>query len=190
MQSCLPARATSADFCHRLERVRHERTRPEVAARSIRDGIHATIAAALAELPGLGPAHARSRSAPPRLTSPSRALSEERLAGCDVLVWWATGRMPRSRMRSSTGCSAMLAGMGLIVLRTPGHFAPLPRLMGTHCSLQWRRRRRRARAAVGDRACAHPIAAGLDDRIEFAQEEMYGERFDIPRPTAPCSSPG
>ncbi|MCM1335878.1 MAG: ThuA domain-containing protein, partial [Eubacterium sp.] len=29
---------------------------------------------------------------------------------------------------------------------------------------------------------AHPIAAGIDEPIELAQEEMYGEFFDIPKP--------
>lgn len=85
---------------------RHERTRPEVAA-IYPDGIHATIAAALAELPGLGPGARALDIRTATLDEPEQGLSEERLAGCDVLVWWATGRMPRSRMRSSTGCSAM-----------------------------------------------------------------------------------
>ena len=159
---------------------RHERTRPEVAA-IYPDGIHATIAAALAELPGLGPGARALDIRTATLDEPEQGLSEERLAGCDVLVWW--GHRAHAEIEDAVVDRLqrhVLAGMGLIVLHS-GHFSRLfRRLMGTHCSLQWRVAGERERLWVVEPA--HPIAAGLDDCIELAQEEMYGERFDIPAP--------
>ena len=102
-------------------------------------------------------------------------------AGCDVLVWW--GHRAHAEIEDAVVDRLqrhVLAGMGLIVLHS-GHFSRLfRRLMGTHCSLQWRVAGERERLWVVEPA--HPIAAGLDDCIELAQEEMYGERFDIPAP--------
>jgi trehalose utilization protein len=159
---------------------RHERTRPEVAA-IYPDGIHATIAAALAELPGLGPTARALDISTATLDEPEQGLSETRLAGCDVLVWW--GHRAHAEIEDEVVDRLqrhVLAGMGLIVLHS-GHFSRLfRRLMGTHCSLQWRVAGERERLWVVEPA--HPIAAGLDDCIELAQEEMYGERFDIPAP--------
>jgi trehalose utilization protein len=52
--------------------------------------------------------------------------------------------------------------------------------MGTACSLKWRDDGERERLWIV--APAHPIAAGLHDRLELEREEMYGEPFDVPEP--------
>jgi len=62
-----------------------------------------------------------------------------------------------------------------------GHFAKIFKaLMGTSCDLKWREAGELERLWVLEPA--HPIAEGLPEMIEIAQEEMYGERFDIPAP--------
>jgi trehalose utilization protein len=75
---------------------------------------------------------------------------------------------------------AVLGGMGLVVLHS-GHFSrPFRRLMGTSCSLKWREAGEHER--LWNLRPDHPVMAGLPDHIELAEEEMYGERFDIPDP--------
>jgi trehalose utilization protein len=52
--------------------------------------------------------------------------------------------------------------------------------MGTSCELKWREADDNERIWVIEPG--HPIAEGLGETIELAEEEMYGERFDIPAP--------
>jgi trehalose utilization protein len=52
--------------------------------------------------------------------------------------------------------------------------------MGTNCSLKWREADEKER--LWNLEPAHPIMKGIPDYFELAQEEMYGERFDIPTP--------
>jgi trehalose utilization protein len=74
----------------------------------------------------------------------------------------------------------VLQGMGLIVLHS-GHFSKIfRRLMGTNCSLKWREADEKERVWVVEPS--HPIAVGLGEYFELPNEEMYGERFDIPQP--------
>ena len=71
-------------------------------------------------------------------------------------------------------------GMGLVVLHS-GHFSKIfKRLMGTSCDLKWREANEKERIWILDPS--HPIANGLPEYFELQQEEMYGERFDIPQP--------
>jgi trehalose utilization protein len=115
------------------------------------------------------------------LDEPEHGLSEAVLSRTEVLVWWghlahhevADALVERVKAR-------VLAGMGLIVLHS-GHFSKIFKaLMGTSCDLKWREAGELERLWVIEPA--HPIAAGLPEMIEIAQEEMYGERFDIPAP--------
>jgi trehalose utilization protein len=70
--------------------------------------------------------------------------------------------------------------MGLIVLHA-GHYSKIfKRLMGTSCALKWREDGRRERLWVVDPS--HPIAEGVGESFVLAEEEMYGEHFDIPPP--------
>ena len=157
---------------------RHERE--NAAVRSIYpDGIHATIASALVLAPVEG--HVPVAVGTATLDAPDHGLSDERLAECDVLVWWghkAHGDVSDSVVERVQ--RRVLEGMGLIVLHS-GHFSKIfRRLMGTNCSLKWREADERERLWVVERA--HPIAAGLGEYFELPNEEMYGERFDIPPP--------
>src|SRR5690606_23054027 len=57
---------------------------------------------------------------------------------------------------------------------------PFLKLMGTHGSLKWREADEKER--LWNLQPAHPILAGVPDSFELQQEEMYGERFDVPEP--------
>ncbi len=138
------------------------------------DGIHAALADGITSL-----AHATCRTA--TLVEPEHGLTEEVLAGTDVLVWW--GHKAHDRVMDSVVervYQQVLSGMGLVVLHS-GHFSKIfRRVMGTNCSLKWREADEKER--IWNLAPSHPIMAGIGDYFELPQEEMYGERFDIPEP--------
>jgi trehalose utilization protein len=74
----------------------------------------------------------------------------------------------------------VLDGMGLVVLHS-AHFSKIfQRLMGTTCNLKWRADGEKERLWVV--APGHPIVEGIGEYIELAEEEMYGEHFDVPPP--------
>ena len=159
-----------------------EHERENAAVRAIYpDGLHSVIAGALRDVPAL------SRGALPldvgtaTLAEPAHGLSEARLAGCDVLVWW--GHKAHGKVADEVVDRVqrrVLEGMGLIVLHS-GHFSKIfRRLMGTNCSLKWREADEKERIWVVEPS--HPIAAGLPEYFELPFEEMYGERFDVPPP--------
>ena len=70
--------------------------------------------------------------------------------------------------------------MGLIVLHSGHHSKIFRRLMGTTADLTWREAGERERLWVVDPS--HPIAEGLGTSFVLAEEEMYGEPFDVPAP--------
>jgi trehalose utilization protein len=151
----------------------HEQENPLV--RSIYpEGIHATIAEALGKDRDIVASTAV-------LPEEEHGLAEERLAETDVLLWWghkAHGKVADAVVERVV--QRVWEGMGLIVLHS-GHFSkPFKWLMGTPCSLRWREAGERERLWVVNRS--HPILAGLDDRIELPNEEMYGEPFLVPEP--------
>lgn len=158
----------------------HERENAAIAA-IYPEGIHATIAAALATTPGLNPGALPLEVSTATLDQPEHGLDEARLAGCDVLVWWghkAHGQVSDTVVDRIQ--KRVLEGMGLIVLHS-GHFSKIfRRMMGTNCSLKWREADEKERVWVVEPS--HPIAAGLGEHFELPCEEMYGERFDIPPP--------
>ena len=137
---------------------RHERENAAIGA-VYPAGIHTAIA------DGLASVQPRCRVALPlnistaTLDEPEHGLSEQRLADCDVLLWWGH----RAHDQVSDAVVALvqrrvLEGMGLIVLHS-GHFSKIfRRLMGTNCSLKWREAHERERLWVVERS--HPIAAG------------------------------
>lgn len=138
------------------------------------EGIHATIAEAL----GRDRAIAASTAV---LPEEEHGLPADRLAETDVLLWWghkAHGRVSDEVVERVV--QRVWEGMGLIVLHS-GHFSkPFKRLMGTPCSLRWREAGERERMWAVNRS--HPILAGVGDRIELPNEEMYGEPFLVPEP--------
>jgi trehalose utilization protein len=152
---------------------RHERS--DDAVRAIYpDGIHGAIAAGLRDHGGF-----EVRTA--TLDELEHGLTDEVLAATDVLTWW--GHMAHEEVSDAVVervHARVLDGMGLIVLHS-GHFSTIfRRLMGTTCALKWREDGRRERIWVVDPS--HPIAEGLDESFVLAEEEMYGEHFDIPTP--------
>jgi len=151
----------------------HEREHEAVKA-VYPHGIHQAIAGFLKSDQGLTVGTAT-------LDEPDNGLSEERLAGCDVLLWW--GHLAHDQVSDAVVDRVqrrVLEGMGLVVLHS-AHFSKIfRRLMGTNCSLKWREAEEVERLWVIEPS--HPIAAGLGPYFELPYEEMYGERFDIPAP--------
>lgn len=138
------------------------------------DGIHNTIAAALAKDDGISVSTATLEQA-------EHGLPQARLDQTDVLLWWghkAHGQVSdeivdRVQQRVNEG-------MGLIVLHS-GHFSKIfKRMMGTPCSLRWREAGERERLWVINPS--HPITQGVDRAIELPNSEMYGEPFLVPEP--------
>lgn len=151
---------------------RHEREN-EAIARIYPEGMHAAIAAGLAEH-GLS---ARTAT----LDEPEHGLTEAVLAETDVLIWW--GHRAHAEVAEAIVDrvhARVLQGMGLVVLHS-GHFSKIfKKLMGTTCDLKWREGHDKERLWVV--APGHPIAEGIGEYIELPAEEMYGEHFDIPQP--------
>jgi trehalose utilization protein len=151
---------------------RHERSNAAVG-RIYPDGIHQALAAPLREA-----GHAVRTAT---LDEPEHGLGGGVLEATDVLLWW--GHQAHAEVRDEVVDrvhARVLQGMGLIALHS-AHFSKIfKRLMGTSCDLKWRVADERERLWVV--APGHPIVAGLPERIDLAQEEMYGEHFDIPAP--------
>jgi len=153
---------------------RHELDTSHPASTVYPEGIHGAIAQGLRENPGFEVGTAT-------LDEPEHGLTDAVLANTDVLLWW--GHMAHGAVRDEIVDKVqarVLDGMGLIVLHS-GHFSKIfRRLMGTSCDLKWREADDNERIWVLEPG--HPIAEGLGQTIELAEEEMYGERFDIPAP--------
>lgn len=152
---------------------RHER-KDGAARDTYPRGIHAALAEALNKAADID-----CRTA--TLDEPEHGLTAEVLAQTDVLTWW--GHMAHDEVDEeivNRVQQRVLAGMGLLVLHS-GHFSKIfRRLMGTGCSLGWHMGGEHERLwTVQPR---HPIAAGLPLHFELAEEETYGEPFDIPPP--------
>lgn len=152
---------------------RHEKIHEEVK-KVYPDGIHNTIADFLKKQTGLEVKTAT-------LDEPEHGLTQEVLDNTDVLIWW--GHMAHNEVRDDVVervYNRVLNGMGLIVLHS-GHLSKIFRkLMGTSCMLKWREAGEKERIWVVEPG--HPIAEGLGEYFEIPHTEMYGERFDIPKP--------
>ena len=108
-------------------------------------------------------------------------LSDEILDKCDVLIWWAHCKhheVPDELAEKIV--KRVNDGMGFIALHSAHLCKPFVKLMGTSCDLKWRENDEKERIWVLEPS--HPIAEGLPEYIEIAEEETYGERFDIPAP--------
>ena len=153
---------------------RHELDTSHPAHTVYPEGIHGAIAQGLRE-------YADFEVATATLDEPEHGLTDAALANTDVLLWW--GHMAHGAVRDEIVDKVharVLDGMGLVVLHS-GHFSKIfKRLMGTSCDLKWREADDNERIWVLEPG--HPIAEGLGATIELAEEEMYGERFDIPAP--------
>lgn len=152
---------------------RHEKIHEEVA-RVYPNGIHNAIGDFLRKQPGLEVKTAT-------LDEPEHGLTQEVLDNTDVLIWW--GHMAHNEVKDDIvdrTYNRVLNGMGLIVLHS-GHLSKIFRkLMGTSCQLKWREAGEKERIWIVEPG--HPIAEGLGEYFEIPHTEMYGERFDIPKP--------
>lgn len=151
----------------------HEREN-EVVREIYPGGIHRVIADTLARDPDVEVSTAT-------LDEAEHGLSQSRLDGTDVLLWWghkAHGAVSDEVVERVA--ERVFEGMGLIVLHS-GHFSKIfKRLMGTPCSLRWREAGERERLWVINPK--HPITQGIGPMIELASSEMYGEPFLVPEP--------
>ncbi len=152
---------------------RHEK-KNETVKKLYPKGMHAVIAAGLAKNKDMAVRTAT-------LDEPEHGLTEAVLRQTDVLTWW--GHTAHREVQDEIVRRVqkhVLEGMGLIVLHS-GHFSKIFKtLMGTNCSLKWREEAEKERLWVVERS--HPIAEGLGEHFELPHTEMYGERFDIPKP--------
>jgi len=150
----------------------HERWSKQVKA-VYPEGIHGAIAAALSTQEDF---QLRTST----LMQHSCGLTDEILEQTDVLLWW--GHMAHNRVPDKIAKKVqerVLRGMGFIALHSAHMSKPFKLLMGTSCTLQWREGDFERLWVINP---AHPIARGLEPYIEIPQEEMYGERFEIPEP--------
>lgn len=152
---------------------RHEKIHEEVA-KVYPNGIHNAIAEYLKKQPDIEVKTAT-------LDEPEHGLTQEVLDNTDVLIWW--GHMAHNDVKDEVVervYNRVLDGMGLIVLHS-GHLSKIfRRLMGTSCRLKWREAGEKERIWVVEPG--HPIAEGIGEYFEIPHTEMYGERFDIPKP--------
>jgi len=155
------------EYLHELEH--------EVVGRIYPDGIHGALRDAVLER------HADARVRTATLRQPDHGLSDELLADTDVLFWW--GHKAHAEVSDAWAAKvheAVLQGMGLVVLHS-GHFSkPFKRVLGSHASLLWREADEKER--LWNLQPSHPILEGIPAYFELEQEEMYGERFDVPTP--------
>ncbi len=152
---------------------RHEK-REERIAKIYPEGIHNAIAGYLKEEPDF-----EVRTA--TLDQPEHGLTDEVLENTDVLIWW--GHMAHREVKDEIVEKIyyrVLKGMGLIALHSAHLSKIFVKLMGTSCTLKWREAGENERLWVVEPS--HPIAEGIGEYIDIEQEEMYGERFDIPTP--------
>jgi trehalose utilization protein len=151
----------------------HEQEKP-IVREIYPKGMHTTIAEGIAEQKGVDVKTAT-------LQDPEHGLSEQTLAGTDVLVWWghaAHGQV--SPQVIERVIARVWQGMGFIALHSSHYSRPFMRLMGTSCSITWREAGEKERLWVCNPG--HPIAHGIERYFEIENAEMYGEPFAIPTP--------
>ena len=141
-----------------------ERENP-IVAQVYPAGMHACIAEALRKDAGLKVGTAT-------LDEAEHGLTESKLAGTDVLVWW--GHAAHGKVKDAIVervLSRIWEGMGFIALHSAHYSKVFKRLMGTSCSLTWREAGERERLWVCNPG--HPIAAGIDRFFEIENTETY-----------------
>ncbi|MCY3835751.1 MAG: ThuA domain-containing protein [Anaerolineaceae bacterium] len=155
---------------------RHEQDPDHVCRQIYPEGMHGALAEHLSAQQSI---EARTAT----LDEPEHGLSEAVLAETDVLTWW--GHMAHEEVAEEVVDRVqrrVLDGMGLIVLHSAHLSKVFLRLLGTSGILRWRDVGERERLWVIEPG--HPIVRGVGECIDLPQTEMYGERFDIPKPEA------
>lgn len=139
-------------------------------------GIHGCIAEFLEE--------AGFEATKATLEMPEHGLTEEVLNRTDVLIWWGhkAHHLVEDEIVERVH-QRILEGMGFIALHSSYASKIFRALSGTNVEdPKWRHAEEKSILWVVDPA--HPIVDGLDEKIILDQEEMYGERFNIPLPEA------
>ena len=110
---------------------------------------------------------------------PEHGLTEEVLKDTDVLIIWSHALQDEFLDEVAQRVQQhVLSGMGLIALHS-AHFSKImKKLLGTSMTLKWKHGEQENLWCLMP---THPIAAGIPEKIELPQEEMYGEYFDIPK---------
>ncbi|MDY3304381.1 MAG: ThuA domain-containing protein [Clostridia bacterium] len=111
---------------------------------------------------------------------PDYGITDEMLKETDVIMWW--GHMRHGEVSDELVekiHNQILCGMGAIFLHSAHHSKLFKKLQGTTCNLCWREE---ARERLWNIVPAHPIMRGIGDYFDIEKEEMYGERFEIPKP--------
>lgn len=140
------------------------------------EGMHTVIGNALKQ-------HAEISVDYATLDMPEHGLTQEKLADVDVLIWW--GHVKHTEVDDAVVQRVyervVKDGMGIIFLHSAHDSKLFKKLCGTETGrLKWREAGERERIWVIEPN--HPIAQGLPEYIQLEEEEMYGERFDIPAP--------
>lgn len=115
------------------------------------------------------------------LKDPDQGLSEERLQGTDVLIWWGHKKHGevKDELVSKIEHRVRQEGMGFIATHSAHFSKPLKKLLGTPCS--WREYvldGTTVEVIVKDPA--HPICKGVKNFT--IPIERYGEPFAVPTP--------
>lgn len=114
------------------------------------------------------------------LYEPEYGLPDELLNNTDVLVWWShifQDAVPDALAGKIV--ERVQRGMGFVCLHSGHKSKPFMWLLGSSGTLKWRDG---DFCRVWTLAPSHPIAAGVPERFELPEEEMYGEPFDIAKP--------
>lgn len=116
------------------------------------------------------------------LNDPDQGLSDERLNGTDVLIWWGHKKHGevKDELVNKIDQRVRDGKMGFIGTHSC-HFAkPFKKLMGTRCS--WREYVADGTSAdIIVKEPAHPICKGVKD-FKLPKIERYGEPFVVPTP--------
>lgn len=151
---------------------RHEQTNPAVQE-IYPDGIHQALAGFLQEEFVVKTA---------TLDEEEHGLTDDILNETDVLIWW--GHIAHDEVSDhivEKVKERILDGMGFIPLHSAHNSKVFKVLMGTRTGeLKWREADDTERLWVVEEG--HPIVNGIPEVIELEKEEMYGERFGIPKP--------
>ena len=153
---------------------RHEKSNEQIA-KLYPNGMHGAIAQYLMFQDGIVDVRCAT------LDEPEHGLTEQLLAGTDVLTWW--GHLAHAEVQDEIVervKARVLDGMGLIMLHSGQGSKIFRSLMGTTCNVKSRVAAEKERLWVMQPG--HPIVEGLGEYIELPHTEMYGERFDIPAP--------
>jgi len=117
------------------------------------------------------------------LDEPSQGITDDRLSGADVLLWWGHARHGevKDEVAALVKKHVHENGLGFIPLHS-GHYSKTFRqVLGApgHLRGGWREEPETEPEEITVCAPKHPIAEGISDFV-LPVEEMYGAPFDAP----------